>query len=279
MRCLAACGGNGSPHLVGQDREDSADVGLQPHRHGVVPVDLGREPVDVDDLLVAARVDADGIELLELVAHGHQHVRLIEAEIDVVVAHEPHGAQGLGVVVGQHALAVERRHDGERQPLGEPLQRRPGPGPGRPVAGQHDGAPRPPQHGDRPGHLVGRGLVRARDADREGPGVDRGRRLLDVLGNGQVHGAGSLGSGQLECLADHLGDGGRGGDQRRPLGDRGEHRDQVHPLVGLLEAPGHAHLGRQGHERGRVGGGVGGTQQQVDGPRARAWPSTPRDDR
>ena len=93
-----------------------ADVGLETDGHVVVAVDLGRKAMDVDDLLVALRIDADRIELLELVAHGDDHVGVVEAEIDIVVAHEPDRAEGLGVVVGKDPLAVERggHRDAER---------------------------------------------------------------------------------------------------------------------------------------------------------------------
>ena len=63
-----------SAHGGGQGVEAAPDIGLQAHRDVVVGVHLGREPMDVDDLLVAHRVDPDRVELLELVAHGDDHI-------------------------------------------------------------------------------------------------------------------------------------------------------------------------------------------------------------
>ncbi len=65
----------------------------------------------MDDLLVPGRVDPDGIELLELVPHADDHICIVKPEVDVVVTHEADGAEGVGVIVGEHTLAVERgRH-------------------------------------------------------------------------------------------------------------------------------------------------------------------------
>ena len=208
--------------------------------------------------VVAAGVDPDRVELLQLVADGDDHVRAVEAEVDVVAAHEPDGAQRQRVVVGEDALAVEGRGDRDAERLGEAAQGR-GRAPARAApcpastigcAGlAQDAAARStcPREGSS-----GRGTFTAQRLRPVGC-----RRLLDVLGDGQVDGAGPLGLGELERLADHLRHRARRRHQRGPLGHRREHRDQVHALVGLLEAAVHADLGRQRDHRRRVGRRVG----------------------
>ena len=74
----------------------------------------------MDDPLVPARVDPHRVELLEFVADAHDHVSIVEPEVDVVVAHEADRSERVGVIVGEHTLAVKRRGDREPQELGEP---------------------------------------------------------------------------------------------------------------------------------------------------------------
>ncbi len=69
------------------------DFGVQSDGDVVVRIDLGGEPVQVDDLGVAVRVDPHRVELLQFIPDGNDQVRAVEAEVDVVVAHEPHRAQ------------------------------------------------------------------------------------------------------------------------------------------------------------------------------------------
>ena len=54
--------------------ERLADIADDPDVHRVVRVDLGRESMDVDDLLVGLGIDSDGIELLQLVTDGDDDV-------------------------------------------------------------------------------------------------------------------------------------------------------------------------------------------------------------
>ena len=261
---------------LGQRVQAAADVGVQPDGHVVVRVHLGGEPVQVDDLGVAVRVDPRRVELLQLVADGDDEVGAVEAEVDVVVPHEPHRAQRQRVVVGEHALAVERGRHRDAQHLGEAAQGRARPGARGAVAGQHDRASRRTQQRRRPLHLPAGRLVGPRHVHRQRLTLRRG--LLHVLRDGQVDRARPLGLGQLERLADHLGHRARRRHQRRPLGDRGEHRHQVDALVRLLEAAVHADLRRQRDQRRGVGGRVRGAEQQVDRPgaeRGRAHPGAP----
>ena len=257
----------------GQRVQAAADVGVQPDGHVVVRVHLGGKPVQVDDLLVAARVDPGRVELLQLVADGDDQVGAVEAEVDVVVPHEPHRAQRQRVVVGEHALAVEGGRHRDAQRLGEAAQGRARPGPRGAVAGQHDRAGRRAQQRRRPLDLPAGRLVRPRHVHRQRLALRRG--LLHVLRDGQVDRPRPLGLGQLERLADHLRHRAGRRHQRGPLGDRREHRHQVHALVRLLEAAVHADLRRQRDQRRGVGGRVGGAEQQVDragAERGRAHP-------
>ena len=150
-----------------QGIEALADVRLQPHRDVVVDVDLGREAVDVDDLLVAVGIDANRIEFLELVADRHDRIRLVESEVHVVVAHEADGAQRLRVVVREHPLAVEGGRNRHAQSLGKADQRRTGVGPSRPVTGQDDRVRCLTEDGGGTSHLARGGFVRAWNVDGE----------------------------------------------------------------------------------------------------------------
>ena len=76
----------------------------------------------MDDLLVPGRVDPDGIELLEFVPDADDHVCIVKPEVDVVVAHEADGTEGVWVIVGEHALAVKGGRHRETQQLGETQQ-------------------------------------------------------------------------------------------------------------------------------------------------------------
>ena len=221
----------------------------------------------MEDSLVTGGVDPHRIELLQLVAHADDHVRLVEPEVDVVVAHEPHRAKRMGVVVGEHALAVKGGGNREAQLLGEASERAGGARPGCSVPGQDDGPAAAVEHRRGAPDLRRRRLVGPWDVELEwGEIVWRGHSL-DVLGHGQVDGAGAFGLGQLEGLSDHFGDCSRGEHQVRPLGHRGEHRHQVDALVGLLVDAIQPHLGRESHHRRAVGGGVGRPEEEIDG----AW--------
>ncbi len=134
----------------------------------------------MQDRLVPARVDPRRVELLQLLADGHDHVRLIESEVDVVMPHEPHRAQGVRVVVREHALAMEGRRHRQAQLLGEAPQgaRRPGPGgprdqPARPADGRRPAPPRPARSAlpTAPGRSVCASLNALRTISGTAPGV------------------------------------------------------------------------------------------------------------
>ena len=107
----------------------------------------------MDDPLVAVRVDPHRIELLEFVADADDHVRLVETEVDVVVTHEPHRAEGVRMIVGEHPLAVKGRGNREAQQFGEAPQGLGRTAAGRAVPGQDDGPAGPVEHGGGTGDL------------------------------------------------------------------------------------------------------------------------------
>ena len=55
-------------------------------------VDLGGEAVDVDDLLVALGIDANGIESPQLKPNRHDDDRYVKAKIHLDESHEPDGS-------------------------------------------------------------------------------------------------------------------------------------------------------------------------------------------
>ncbi len=134
--------------------EAVTNIGLQANGDVVVQVDFGRKPVNMDDLLVAPGIDPNRVELLELVADRDDDVGLVETEVHVVVPHEPDRTQGLRMVVGEHAFAVERRRHRDSEGLGEVHQGGSGAGPGCAVAGQDDRIRRRLEYGGGTGHLA-----------------------------------------------------------------------------------------------------------------------------
>ena len=226
----------------GQSVQGRADVGLDTDLDIVAGINLGREPAQMQDPLVPARVDPRRVELLQLIADADDYVRRIESKVDVIMPHEPHRAQGVRVVVGEHALAVEGGCHRQAQLLREAPQSARRPGPGGPMTSQHDRSPGAAQHRRGPLDLRCRRLVRPRDIDVEGSKPLRHAHSLDVLGNSQIDRAGTFGLRQLERLADHLRDRARGQYHVRPLGHRREHRHQIDALVGLLVDPVQADL-------------------------------------
>ena len=220
----------------------------------------------MDDLLVSLGVDARRGELLQFIAHADNHIRLIEAEIDIIVHDEAHGPEGVGVVVRKDALAVEGGGHRNLQLFGKLDQGLLRLVAHRPVPGQDDGEPGRLQHLRGLGDLLrgrGRGLHRMH---RPGPQRRFDLHGLHILGDGQVDGPGPLRLGDVKGVADHLGRGRRRQQGVGPLGHRLEHGHQVHHLMGLLIDPAQAHLGAEGHQRGAVRLGVGDPEQQVDGP-------------
>jgi len=133
-----------------------------------VHVDLGREAMNMDDLLVTVRVDPDRIELLQFVSDRNDDVRRLESEVDIVAAHEPQGADAVGVVIGHHALAVEGVRHLHTEFVGEPDQRCSRVTACGTVACQHHGPLRIAQNLDRTLYLSGRRRFGADNVARQG---------------------------------------------------------------------------------------------------------------
>ena len=166
------------------------------------------------------------------------------------------------MLVGEHALAQERRGDGQVQPLGEPDQRIGGAVSSDTRACQHHRVGRGSQDIGGAQHLalVGRGI----DGGVHAQGLRVGLTLGDVLGKDQERCPGSLRGGLLERLAHHL--------RRRiphrhhvaPLRDGTEQRHEVDELVGFLVDAVKPRLRRDRQHRVRVQLGVRDAQHQVD---------------
>ena len=143
----------------------ASDVGVQPDRDVVVGVHFGGKAVEVDDPRVAAWIDPDWVELLQLVTGGDDDIGLVEAEIHVVMAHETDCTECERVVVGHDALAVKRCRDRDVERLGESAYRFRRSGSGSAVTGQQDGIARGAQNLCGTLHLGGGGIVGPRDVD------------------------------------------------------------------------------------------------------------------
>ncbi len=194
----------------------------------------------------------------------------------VVARLQPDGPERRLVVVVDDALAHEGLGDGDARRPAELAQRGCGAGAHDAVAGQGD---RVDRVADRVGgleQLAGAGLGLDRAPPRQRLGLELGGH--DVLGQLQVGGAGLLGLGHLERLADDLGDDLRAGDARVPLRDRPEELDEVDELVGLLVHPLEVGLARQRDERRAVEVGVADRGNEVhragaEGAQADAGPA------
>ena len=231
-------------------------------------VDLGREPVDVDDLLVGLGIDPDRVELLQLIADRDDDVGVVEPEVDVVVPHEPQRPDAVGVVVGHDAFAVEGVGHRDAELLGEPHQGIGRVGAGGAVSGQQHRPHGCTQNVDGARHLAGGRCVSANNIARQRDQVGVvGFVSIDVFGHGEIDRCRAFGLGELERFADHLRYRLRGGDTGGPPGDRREHRHQVDVLVRLFVLAVLADLGGDRDHRGAVGGGVGDAELQVDRPR------------
>ena len=145
--------------LAARAVQGGGNVPLHVHRDVVIGIHHGRKAVQVNDLLVSLGVDPHRGKFLQFIAHADNHIRLIEAEIDIIVHHETHGPQGVRVIVRKDALAVEGRGHRNLQPFGETDQGLLGLVARRPVSGQDDGALGRLQHRGGLGDLGGgRGL-------------------------------------------------------------------------------------------------------------------------
>jgi hypothetical protein len=238
------------PQLLGQAGQAVVDVADQVDLGEEVRVDLRRGGVDAHDPLVAVRVPVRGRVLDEVVADRDDHVGVLEARQRVVVRLQADGAQRVGVLVVQGALAHERLRDADPGGAGEVPQGGRGAGARDAVAGQHDRVDRAADDLDRPEDLLRRRLGPGPVIGRQGIGRDR--RGHDVLRQLDVRRAGLLVLGDLEGLAHHLGDDPGVVEPGVPLRHRLEHRDDVDVLVGLLVHSLEIRLAGERHERRAV---------------------------
>ena len=132
--------------------------------------------------LSPSRVDPDRVELLQLVADGDDDVGVVEAEVDVVVPHEPDRAEGVGWSSGNtplpwKVLATGRPSFSEKRTQGVGRA-----GPGGAVAGQHDRAAAARSTAARPRDLRRRRRVGADTLTRQRAQAVRRLVGLDVSG-------------------------------------------------------------------------------------------------
>ena len=96
----------------GRERvERLGQIALDADCHRIVGVDLGGESAQVQDALLAVRVDFHGVELLHLVPDADQDVGRVEAEVAVVVTHETDRTERVRMVVREDAFTVEGGRD------------------------------------------------------------------------------------------------------------------------------------------------------------------------
>ena len=167
-------------------------------------INLGRDAVDRDDLLVALGVPVLGGVLDQVVADRHHQVGVLEPGHLVVAGLEPDGPQGLRILVVDQPLGHERLGHRNAGRLGERSQR---------AAGVASMAPLP---ASATGFSAASISSAARWSSRPpGSGCTLGWRGSGeassglhhhVLGQLEMSAPGLLGFGDLECLADDLGD-------------------------------------------------------------------------
>ena len=191
------------PALLGQPGEHVVDVADQLDLGDEVLVDLGRQRVDADDLLVAARVPVLGRVLDQVVADRDHHVGLVEAGHRVVARLQPDRAERLRVVGGSSPLPMKVSATG--MPVARTNSRSAGVGAAadHAVARQRHRVDRAADQVGRLEQLARRGL-RADGRCAAAAAVDLGGH--HVLGQLDVRGAGLLALGHLEGLAHDLGD-------------------------------------------------------------------------
>ncbi|SKU26856.1 Uncharacterised protein [Mycobacteroides abscessus subsp. abscessus] len=107
---------------LGERVHRGADITDDSHRHRIVGVDFGREPMEMDDLLVAMRVDPHRVELLQLIPHRNNDVGVLKAEIGVVTPHKADRPHAVRMVIGHRTLTVEGVGHRHTELLGEPNQ-------------------------------------------------------------------------------------------------------------------------------------------------------------
>jgi hypothetical protein len=252
------------------------DVADELDRGREAGVGLGRDGVDDDDRLVGTGVPVLGSVLDEVVADGDHEVGVAEAGELVVAVVQTDRAERPRVLVVQRALAHERLGDRDAGRARERAQRGGRPRAQDAVAGQHDRAGRVAHEPGGPQQLARARLGVRLAAAGERSGVERRRH--DVLGELEVRRAGLGRLGDLERLADDLGDDLGARDARVPLRDRAQHLDEVDELMGLLVHPFQRPLSGERDERRavqiRVGDG-GDEVQRAGTERPEAHPGPP----
>src|SRR5215216_2768833 len=249
-------------------------ISLHTDRDVVVYVHLRREAVDVDDLLVALRVDALRIELLQLVPDGDNRIRRVEAKVHVIVGHEPYRTESDLVFVWEDAFAVECRRHRQRERLRESDERVLRLGACGPVPGKDYGLLCRGENLGGTGDLRGRRILGADYVHGKRSEVTSDSRF-HILWDGEVSRSRSLSLGGLERLADNLRNRLWAENVVGPFGHRPEHGDEVDALVGLFVDPVQPDLSRQGDQWRAVSGSVGRPEEEVDRPwpeRRRAYP-------
>src|SRR5208282_5971311 len=92
-------------------------VSLDSNRYVVVSIDLGGITVNVDDLLARVWIDPLRRVFLQIVAHAYDYIGAVEAEIDIVAAHEAERAERVGMIVGKDSLSHKRGGHRDVEPL------------------------------------------------------------------------------------------------------------------------------------------------------------------
>src|SRR6266487_706210 len=132
------------------------------------------------------------------------------------------------------------------------------------VSREENGSFRCSENFGGPGNLGRRGRGVAHYVDFEWMMSLRHGHFFDILGEGEVDGAGTLGLRELEGLPDHLRHSLRSRNQLSPLCDRLEHADEIDYLVGFFVDPVQAPLRTDRDEGDAVSVGVCRSQQEID---------------
>ncbi len=235
-RCRRAC------HRVGERGDRQLGVGDDRVVGLVDLVDLAGIDVDVDQRLVGQQIgpEVEGGVLGEAVAHRQDHLGLAEGLPGGAVAAVAEDADRKRMVLGQHALAVERGEQRDLKALEKRGQIGAGAAADRAEAHQRYDplflCQRGAQHG---GDLGDPGGVRAHRRDLQ-PDVaiivDRDAAVGEILRHVDMNRAGAALEGEVDGFLQHLAGPGRIGQQERFLGGGGEH------LLGVGRAAGAGRL-------------------------------------
>ena len=214
----------------------------------VVLVDLGRQEVGVQYLLVAVRVPQLRVVLDHVEAERDDEVGIVDGQRDAVLRAQADRVQAVIRIHVDTALRHERRYDTDACLVAQRSELLARAAADAAVAGDDDRALRGLQHVERSVDdlVVGHGTPEALRRQR----LRLRLVLCDVLRQLDVHGAGLLGPREPHGLPDDLRDGLGIQYRRRPLGHRREHADDVHDLVRfLVQAIGRALPGQHEHRR------------------------------